>query len=476
MYKNIYSIPSDVMNILNNHEFGIKPFKIDDKIAKTAQDSYSYKLDTNCYYSKLSSLTGIIGLLTFGGAGYKALTKSPLTATALGITSLVLGMVWVKTRYKEGRLMDQATGYDKNLNRTDETIALNCIGKGADLSRVVYPYVYTSGLFPNWGDKGKPVTVFNYFVQMGYLKIVAYLAMLEKDESKRSQLATEALHDYCRSERMANLLIDLGADLKGGDAFLWSRPLEVVTACLKRGATIDGKKKLAEFVKEWGILSSIEQLPAIQQSEEERKKNCRLIFVHHGEPECRKEELESGEKLLQGWTNTSLSEKGVKQMERLRDDLEKEKIDAAYSSDLSRAMNSLMIITQNRKLPDAIVFSTALKGESHGKFEGLTKKEYQKEAHYEQYRKLQDLETKFFFPYGKDGESIADVMRRLLPEIRQICRKHPGKNVIIMTHGGPLKFFNFLLGEHDDKEIKRVGYGDVIRMEGNKDQLILLPQ
>ena len=103
-------------------------------------------------------------------------------------------------------------------------------------------------------------------------------------------------------------------------------------------------------------------------------------------------------------------------------------------------MESAKILQDGRECE--VITEPALKGESHGNLEGLKKDAYEKDPHYIQYKSLPP-EDKIFFSVGENGLSKADVALRAIPAIKEICRKHPGQNVIIVTHGGVLKFLAF---------------------------------
>jgi broad specificity phosphatase PhoE len=192
------------------------------------------------------------------------------------------------------------------------------------------------------------------------------------------------------------------------------------------------------------------------------QKCCHLYLVHHGDTDWTVEER------LQGWLGTSLNEEGKKQMAEMAQKLSKIDIDAIYTSSLERAVESAHILQESLKCP--ITVDPNLRGESHGNLEGLKKNEYEKDPHFIKYKSLPS-EERIFFPVGKGGLSKADVARFAIPAIKEICRKHPGQNVVIVTHGGVLKFINFLLGNYTPSQINEVPHGDMLRIDGDGKRL-----
>lgn len=191
---------------------------------------------------------------------------------------------------------------------------------------------------------------------------------------------------------------------------------------------------------------------------------CHLYIVHHGDTEY------TSEGRLQGWIETSLNDNGREQMQELALELSTVKIDAIYSSSLVRAQESAQILSEALQVP--VVVMPELRGESHGNLEGLLKGEYQQDPHYLQYKSLSS-EDKIFFSVGEGGLSKADVAREAIPALREICLKHPGENVVIVTHGGVLKFIHFLLGNYTPEQIEAVPHGKMLRIDGNGSNLIL---
>lgn len=193
-----------------------------------------------------------------------------------------------------------------------------------------------------------------------------------------------------------------------------------------------------------------------------KEQYCHLYLVHHGDTGW------TGEDRLQGWTDVPLNEEGRHEIRQVAHQLADIQFSVVYSSTLIRAAESAQIIAQGRRC--MIVFDPALRGENHGVFEGLKKEEYENHPHYLKYLSLTP-EEQIFFPVGEEGLSKADVARRVIPILQQICRDHPGENIIVVTHGGILKVINFLLGNYAKDQIHSIEHGHFLRLVGDGSML-----
>ena len=217
-----------------------------------------------------------------------------------------------------------------------------------------------------------------------------------------------------------------------------------------------GDQKLTQLKEELGLSDSLQQ--------QAHEKDCHLYLVHHGDTEYTSEER------LQGWIDIPLNDWGKQQMTELAKELSSLKVDAIYSSSLVRATESAEILQEALQCP--VIIEPALRGESHGNLEGLKKDEYAKDPHFIHYRSLPS-EERIFASVGDRGMSRADVARKAIPAIQEICKKHPGKNVVIVTHGGVLRFIHFLLGNYTPEQIQEVPHGDLLRIDGDGTHLVL---
>lgn len=136
-----------------------------------------------------------------------------------------------------------------------------------------------------------------------------------------------------------------------------------------------------------------------------------LLLVRHGETDW------NAEGRLQGQTDRPLSAYGREQARRLADQLAGEKLDAAYSSDLVRAVETAEIV--GGRLGLAVVPDPDLREKNWGSWEGLTPAER--------------AAVEFV------GESTEEHAARMLRALRRIAERHPGGRVLVVTHGGSMR-------------------------------------
>ncbi len=152
-----------------------------------------------------------------------------------------------------------------------------------------------------------------------------------------------------------------------------------------------------------------------------------LLIVRHGETEW------NTEGRVQGHTDVALSQRGEAQAQELSRRLRNVTIDAAYSSDLSRAAETARHILADRKVK--LNLTPRLRERYHGVFEGLNVDERQT-RYPEQFAAslVMDLD---FAPEG--GENVRQTSARMAPIMDEIKSKHLEETVLIVGHGGSLR-------------------------------------
>lgn len=153
----------------------------------------------------------------------------------------------------------------------------------------------------------------------------------------------------------------------------------------------------------------------------------KLLLVRHGET------IWNHEQRYQGHMDIPLSAKGREQAQKLGKRLSREKIDAFYASDLSRAFETAEIIAAPHQ--KEVAQSPGLRETNFGSWEGLKFKEIR-----EQYGEVmtQWLEN----PLGirlPNGESLGDVRERSQKALQEIIDCHPDQTVLVVAHGGTIK-------------------------------------
>ena len=185
----------------------------------------------NLFCSSCSSLAGLVSFAGFGFSAYELFT-SPTNAIVLAGFSFAINKLWVATRNPEGYALQSA------LDTSDEGEIIRRLSLGANIYQSVWPFGgAAANLFPI--VKGSSRTVMQMFAKAGCSHVVAYLAMLEPELSKRAQMATDAL-PYAKNKKTAKLLLDLGGNIHGQKDLLSScslrKDLELVQFFVEAGA------------------------------------------------------------------------------------------------------------------------------------------------------------------------------------------------------------------------------------------------
>ena len=134
-----------------------------------------------------------------------------------------------------------------------------------------------------------------------------------------------------------------------------------------------------------------------------------------------------------GYTDVELGEEGCRQVERLRDYLADEKIDAVYSSDLKRAMVTADVVSAGRSVD--IVSCLELRECNYGEVEGLTFQEIGQR--YPEVAKLVvNFNLSLAFP---GGESFEEFIARTVKFLDRLDKHEPSETILIVSHSGPLR-------------------------------------
>ncbi len=153
----------------------------------------------------------------------------------------------------------------------------------------------------------------------------------------------------------------------------------------------------------------------------------RLILIRHGETEW------NSQGKIQGFTDIGLNEKGREQSKLLALSLRDEKIDAVYSSDLKRAVETATEIASYHGLP--VQTNSALREMNHGALEGLTSVEL-KEKYSDILNEWINNPERVRIP---EGESIKQVRKRAFRAIQKIYKKHFNTTVVVVSHNITIK-------------------------------------
>lgn len=134
-----------------------------------------------------------------------------------------------------------------------------------------------------------------------------------------------------------------------------------------------------------------------------------------------------------GSTDVDLTKKGVRQAEALSQRLQQSNIKAVYSSDLLRARRTAEAIATAHNLHIKPV--SGLREIDFGAWEGLSYYEIDAKDHDNFHAWLTDPEQALI----PQGEKWRDFKSRVLGSVYKIIDEEKDGNVVIVSHGGPIK-------------------------------------
>jgi alpha-ribazole phosphatase/probable phosphoglycerate mutase len=116
-------------------------------------------------------------------------------------------------------------------------------------------------------------------------------------------------------------------------------------------------------------------------------------------------------------------------MERLRELLKDKKLQAVYSSDLTRTWKGAEIIAQPHDLtPQAF---PQFREVHFGRWQGLNYAQVMERYPSDIPQWLKNVDQ-FRIP---DGESMIDVRQRAIPQLQELIEQHRGKEFVLVCHG-----------------------------------------
>lgn len=161
----------------------------------------------------------------------------------------------------------------------------------------------------------------------------------------------------------------------------------------------------------------------------------RLYLIRHGATQL------TAEDRFAGAVGVDLSDEGRHQAQRLSQRLADDAIKAVYTSPLSRTVETAGILARPHGL--ALVHRDGLREISHGRWEGLTRREV--EDRFPDEYAAWEMDPFTFAP--QSGESGLLVLARALPVVREIVLAHPGETVAVVSHKATLRLIlSSLLG------------------------------
>lgn len=153
----------------------------------------------------------------------------------------------------------------------------------------------------------------------------------------------------------------------------------------------------------------------------------KIYITRHGETEWNKEGR------LQGWKNSHLTEKGIRDAKKLGNRLKNINFDCIYSSPQGRALDTAKYIRGDKNTQ--IVICDSLKEMGFGKWEGMENKEIEIQYPKEYF----NFWNKPHLYRTVEGENFDELFNRIKNALDRIIKDNEGENVLIVSHGVAIK-------------------------------------
>lgn len=166
-----------------------------------------------------------------------------------------------------------------------------------------------------------------------------------------------------------------------------------------------------------------------------------IYLTRHGETEWNQK------RLMQGWKDSPLTDKGIEQASQLSKRMSTVTLHAIYSSTSQRAVQTAEIAKGEKNLE--VIQYDDLREMSFGKWEGRTPEMNENED---------PVEWMTFWKYphlfsDESVESFLKVQERMVAAINKIVKQHPYENVFVVTHSIALKL---LVDYFEKNELKNL--------------------
>lgn len=184
-----------------------------------------------------------------------------------------------------------------------------------------------------------------------------------------------------------------------------------------------------------------------------------LLLIRHGQSTA------NASGIWQGKLDFPLSDFGRRQARSAGTALASERLDAFYSSPLSRAFETARLVAEEAGFRGNITPVEGLIERGGGAFEGNTWPERERE--------MPDLVEKFRSVEEEEGwrvigaETDEEILRRFAPAISEILSRHDaGSRIVVVTHGGVMRaFLRDLFGENVLSGGERAENASITRLE-----------
>jgi 2,3-bisphosphoglycerate-dependent phosphoglycerate mutase len=180
--------------------------------------------------------------------------------------------------------------------------------------------------------------------------------------------------------------------------------------------------------------------------------NAKLVLVRHGLS------VYNDQNRFTGWKDVDLNQQGRDEAKQAVNLLMDYKFDAAFTSDLIRAKNTLNIILEGINQKDIpIIENMALNERDYGDLIGQNKVEAAEKFGEEQVH----IWRRSFDTPPPSGESLKDTADRVIPYLKNEIMPliSSGKNILVSAHGNSIRAIVMDLQNYSPEQILRTEIG-----------------
>ena len=152
----------------------------------------------------------------------------------------------------------------------------------------------------------------------------------------------------------------------------------------------------------------------------------RLVLVRHGETDWNREGR------WQGHADRGLNARGRAQAEAAATRLAAEPVAALVTSDLRRARETAEVVSGALGLPAAV--DPRLREVDVGEWSGLTREQVRERDPQAYHAWVQGVNAGY-----PGGETFAQLDHRATQAMRELCARHAGDTVVVVSHGGSIR-------------------------------------
>ncbi|WP_456382277.1 2,3-bisphosphoglycerate-dependent phosphoglycerate mutase [Persephonella sp.] len=174
----------------------------------------------------------------------------------------------------------------------------------------------------------------------------------------------------------------------------------------------------------------------------------KLVLVRHGQS------IWNLQNRFTGWVDVPLTEKGKEEAYKAGELLKDIRFSVAYTSDLSRAQETLRIILETIGLLIPVIKDKALNERHYGALQGLNKDRAREKWGAE----IVHLWRRSYDIPPPEGESLKDTAERTIPFLERAIMGDikDGRDVLVVAHGNSLRSIVMYLEKLTPEEIIKV--------------------